>query len=1612
MNCTVKENLDKILSNAFGVKEGDQIPSSISEEVSIKLDLLRNQFELYDFNKPLGEIKDGVLKYNHENLNELENLVDNFEEEFIADYESRFDGQINTYNYVDQEDLIDSDSDHFTDPHETKLGSGSSRRYAPVVNGNGVNPNPVNFTEWVVERENLLQRLKHLHSSLLKEGYKQNSAKVNKLNTIIQNLENEIFKYKSNDPTIIYSSIKTEIQTLKNVLTSAATDPVNSSIEFETSKVADRLNTLNEFFTGKDRLGTPIDITDPNAPGVLIYEKVKTLFDPDSYNEISKDIEELSMLYEIKVKDIIKGVFENNALVKEYIKTNKDWSTKEYKLEPLENGYKLVEVSQGNGKPILDILKEYLDKDLVGDVNLLGNTLGAASGGGILGDILHNIKTTYYNNELGSTAELKNKLSEDWKKVKDKTVTNPDGSTDLLSNKLFRKDINGVRVNQLVSAYSDKYFEDSRNNYEARTAFFKSIDKDATYSDWMTFEKEYTTKIDPRYLSQAKEAYKNTNIKGQFKSDAEIQVYEQQLRLALGDTLFEIETAKAFQKFNNYYEQLDNKGFTYIQEHTLNPFTFLDHYNSANFDKRDSSTNNFLLPDYVHSIPNITKNSYRNQEFYRDIETNPDLRNVWKGIFDLLEYSNPFLKSEGIQVSMLELPQYEDLLDREVTKDLTFFNKIPKFLKSAIDNIKKNYFDAWFTKEGKIKDETQQGTNVNVYYTTSPKILKKQMVNVLMQQSFDDLLKQFKEEGLQTNIVIDNTDNAATIRRKKSALANSIAQNRINKTSSSNIVESVLKLTEVINNAKARENTLGTYNLFKDFTRKAKLRGNSYVHDYINNWGETNIVKQKYYDAATVLGIGETKITKAGNKRVKYYNAKEKDLIEITKKLLDMKSGREFSGLNIGTLENPVYLEGKPGSYTISDKGVITTITEEEANIRFEEYANKLLDSLGIHLTVGSVLQGLANNIVRSTLAISLKGGISNRQVGYLANLKIASSGRYGFTEDNLHNARKFLLGTNALKYWEMAKKGLTGDKYNNKYTLRKSADIETVKMFVESMNMLQNRADELSLENRFGKSGVAVFTNNLKNLMFDANINNPEWHNQTEVILSVLNNTMVTTVSGEQKPFFDGKTTIFKPGTLELKDEFNTPENKRMWVDFEYDASGNNEHVTALGKISRAKEATQGNYNPEDLTPLQSTLTGKLGTIFMRYLPENTFNSWGHKKLDLRSGNINYKGSKLVLAEHTPTLAVYLGFVNTGKLLTLGATVGTLGATAATISLVSLLPGAIVAGVSLYYLRNHINLSLKNSRKEFLLAGDFAVEVAKRSMNSFVRGVSGGHLGLPQSFIDKKFVYQQENLTETERKILSESAQEVANKFMTYATFLTTAIILKSLYLLAVMGSDDDDEERLFKLKQLDGALNALQNIRENINEDIERYSNPSMFADAAMANVFLKNTVGWAADIQKVFEQYTKGTKDGSDVAFHFMKAPVVTVPRNVSKMLLTDQGIESLITDPTVYNDFGKRDVNFIGDKLIKNQGKPKEAIAKKEFEDKKRIVRNRAKDQISSILRKTDNYKEYQVEARTKELVDNFMKKYKKSKKNSYSTLNDSFNISDEYDRLEKYLDEVK
>lgn len=1607
MNCSVKENLDKILERSLGIKEGQQVSPAIQDMVEVKLRFLESQFEIYDFKKSLGEVKNGVLVYNQENLNELENLIDEYEEKFTADFENINSGLVDHFDFVDQTEELET-KELPIDPHEIVLSN--STLHSPTFNtaNNGAsfaNVGSINLLEWKTEREELLKKLRDLHTSYLKEGFQKNSEKIIKINSAIQNLVNELQQLDTSDATNVYSSVINEVNEIKTILNSAAQNPVDASISFETSRIKDRLTSLASFFTGKDLLGTPIDLNDPNSPGVLLYEKVKAFLNPQSYLELSKNIEELSMLYEIRVKDIIKGVIENNALVKENMKSA-NWMNDKYILEETDSGYKLKKDSTGVN--ILDLLKDYLDKNLRGDVNALSYALGAGTGGGILGDILHQIKSDLINEEIGSTSELKAALDESWQKIKDKKE--PNNSKEFLSNRLFRRDVNNVITHNLISSYSDTYFEELSNLFEARKLFYKNLGNETFYKDWMDIEKVINTKIDPRYLQIAKDKYGTSSFAHEFKSEAEIQQYESELRSVLGDTMFEIETGKALQKLSNYVDQT-NGGFTYIQEHTLNPFRFLDNFKSTNYGNKDASTAMFLMPDYVHSIPNAYNPTYKNSSFYNSIDNEPELREVWKNLYSALEYTNPFFKSEGIQVNMLELPQYEDMVDREVMKDLSLFGKISLKLKSVIKAFTGSFYDPWFDRKSALRDDTQQGENINVFYTTSPKIAKRKMSKALMQLDNIRLLEELNKEGIQTLIQLGNPNEAVEYNNRKK-IADSIAQNRINKTTSTNIVTSVSKMLDIVNNAKARQNTLGIYNLFLDYSRKSKLKGNSYVHDYLANWGEANIVKRKLNDSAKILGIGETWLTKTRLPFKKYYTIAEKETIKIFKELKENKDSRRISSLNVGTYDNPLLLSGTNDNYSIKERGKSYSITDAEAETYLTNYINKEMAKMGVNATVGGTLQGLANVTVKKILSLNPFGGIANRMVGHLANLKLAASKRYGFDEDNLHAARKFLLGTNALKYWTMAKRGINGSKYDNKYTLKKAQDVETVKMFVESLHMLQNKADELALENRFGNAGISLFINNLKDLIVDPNINNPEWHNQTEVILAILNNTMVTDVNGNEFPFFDGKSTIFKPGTLELKDEFNTPENKRMWIDFKYEDGGKNDHVSAIGKISRAKEAGQGNYNGEDISPIQTTLVGKLGTIFLKYLPENTFHNWGYKKIDLRSGIIDYKGSKLELFRHAPTAAAYLGFINAGRL---GGAVGTgaiLFSALPTLGL-SLLPGFLLTGVALYVMRNRLSKPLFASRKEFLLAGDFALEVAKRSANTFARRMSGGYIGLPQSLVDKKLVYSQENLTIEERNLLSESAQDVANKFYVYASYLAMMGTMKLLWLVSMMGADDDDEERLFKIKQIDGALNKLQNIRENINTDTEKFTNPYMFKDAVTSMVFYENTIGWLGKTNDVFNQMLEGKKDVGDLSYQITKAPFIPIPNSIAKMTLTDQGISSLYQDSRVWRNPGEGDKDFIGDKIIRDKGLKTEEVSEKDFNKNRTILRNRAKDEIAKALRNTDQYKEFEVESKTKELTDKFMKKFKKSKGKTYTKMNEDFNLYDEYKRLNTFLDnEVK
>ena len=156
-----------------------------------------------------------------------------------------------------------------------------------------------------------------------------------------------------------------------------------------------------------------------------------------------------------------------------------------------------------------------------------------------------------------------------------------------------------------------------------------------------------------------------------------MQEYENELRERLGNTLFELELEKQKEAIADFIVEHDNNLFaSFLDRYNKNPFAFINNFYSDNYNKADMSTGEFLEPNFAKFIPKKDNYINNNLKKIESEEKGNELMEVWKNAYKLLtEYINPSLQSEGIDVSLNELMNEREVLDREIIKDLSLFGK-------------------------------------------------------------------------------------------------------------------------------------------------------------------------------------------------------------------------------------------------------------------------------------------------------------------------------------------------------------------------------------------------------------------------------------------------------------------------------------------------------------------------------------------------------------------------------------------------------------------------------------------------------------------------------------------------------------------------------------------------------------------------------------------------------------------------------------------------------------------------------------------------------------------------------------------------------------------------
>ena len=456
-----------------------------------------------------------------------------------------------------------------------------------------------------------------------------------------------------------------------------------------------------------------------------------------------------------------------------------------------------------------------------------------------------------------------------------------------------------------------------------------------------------------------------------------------------------------------------------------------------------------------------------------------------------------------------------------------------------------------------------------------------------------------------------------------------------------------------------------------------------------------------------------------------------------------------------------------------------------------------------------------------------------------------------------------------------------------------------------------------------------------------------------------------------------------------------------------------NSDSIAMTTKIRGTIEQTQGNYNNNDVVMLQNSVVGKLGTMYTRYFYENTNLQFGKHFLDLRTGELNIKGRKRNMFEHAPTSLVYL--MGTWSLPIMAGAI-TFAAMSPWIAGAIGISGAIGIG---YLIKNkHFKLEGFKSWKEYQLAKDFALEtlllMGKSPLNTFSYGKVN-----PKFFdnnIEKlKGKSYDGLLTDKERALLSECAQEIATKFQNYTTYTLLSLLAKFAFLAMVGGDDDEDEtaiqRKIKEMVNIENVVNALLNDRNQMMSDINRYTNPSQFYDDATAFSFFRSIAREGNTLYKIANAKYEDEDSSvmwNDIAKLSFIPGLNMIPNNAKKavtgMFNKDVGVFS---DDRVYQ--GKDAIDtMIGKEMKKGEDYYEADATEKRAALKSQVVEyfeQQLKDEIS------ENDLELNTAERKEEIdkrVSEFMKETKKDRGNSYENLV----TSEIFEEKQRQLDEMK
>lgn len=1015
-------------------------------------------------------------------------------------------------------------------------------------------------------------------------------------------------------------------------------------------------------------------------------------------------------------------------------------------------------------------------------------------------------------------------------------------------NGFYQKDSSGLKTGRIIDKFSNTWFRSYR---DAMDSFNNARISATKLKDWNKVNKSFTDKykwinnnanfFDVTRLPEVIENPEFSDFKEYFNTE-EAESYKAKVISEIGQFYYDrllVRQLESLREFKNWRTEtvqaaLIDHGATSISslphaiKYNLNisivrnsPFELMESHN--NNGTSEIEVGSFQYPSMVkniefypkETISKFVKSSNRVQEVssgyydenFKNIEQDKDLSDFWEILEESTHYMNMTLADAESMIKHGSLPSMKKSFAEILIDPHSGMSGKAILIR---DNLKR-----WLSSQFTVNTENDKNAD-----------------------DFDKINKaQFKSNEIEINQRVQletlKINRIAGIDISKIKIKNGIpesVQKELRRISGQNDVSNITDIPGFIK-SHITDQVLNEQTLNLPVLLRAYLEMTAEYKAQKESLPQLSII-QEFYNGIKRDTTNSSKkgATQLENVIIKAYNALTNQKSLSQERINAQQRMNYWFNKNIlGNTDTAMWLNmGKRDFWLVSSFDKIEKELRKEMKLQLEnpalseEEKKEIMQDiarLGNNFALSAIYEALVNKFqVFQGLAYNIKSNIVNRFQGWFQGM--AYDNGQLWTEGNFQTSTGFTS--------RRVSRFLPGMK-------EYARQIDITKLLIDQMGILQDATNEIDrARNTSGVVGAA------KKLSPFYITEYTEWNNQAPQILAILMDKEIIDNEGNPHKIFDGRTFSaydIKNGKLVLKPEFDNPENKSEWLEFDNDNATNTKNF-----ISSVISLINGDYSKTGSIYAKKTSMGKTLMMFKTWLPNAIYNRF--------AGLFDIDGQTNLMLQKENFKGIYASQrASTGAIT--GAITGTLAAG---------LPGALIGGAL-----GAVGGAWVNKKQRGSLGLDMSIAKDAAAVG---QAVLKKMIGMPVNFVSGREIvknHQLGNMATT-----PEDLQRLKSITAELAVLMT--MILFKIAVKGLLGPNDEDEPKTYMLdgeKQQNpyypGKLqsdrekqmhNVLENEVTRIINDLTLYTNPSAMFD----NISRVALVGIFEDIKKVSEAYVK--------------------------------------------------------------------------------------------------------------------------------------------------------